>query len=59
VIVQNERIRALVLLAGLAAATLGMALVTIGVVVAPLFFPGVYLLGLGLLVSAVGAFLRL
>ena len=51
--------RALVLPAGLAVATLGMALVTFGVVVGGLFFPGVYLLAFGLLTSGECAVLRL
>jgi hypothetical protein len=48
----------LILLGGLAVATLGMALVVFGVVVSGLFFPGVYLLALGLVATAVGAMLR-
>jgi hypothetical protein len=49
----------IVLLAGLAVATLGMALVAFGVAVPALFFPGVYLLAIGLVGSAAGAILRL
>jgi hypothetical protein len=44
-----------ILLAGLALATLGMALVAFGVAVPALFFPGVYLLAIGLAGSAVSA----
>jgi hypothetical protein len=43
------------LLGGLATATVGMALVTVGVAVGGLFFPGIYLLAAGLLATAVGA----
>ena len=53
----SPKIQQLILLAGLAVATLGMALVVFGVVVSSLFFPGVYLLALGLLAAAVGALL--
>lgn len=49
----------IVLLAGLAVATLGMALVAFGVAAPALFFPGIYLLAIGLLASAAGAVLRL
>jgi hypothetical protein len=48
----------LILLGGLAAATLGMALVVFGLVVSALFFPGVYLLALGLVAAGVGALLH-
>jgi hypothetical protein len=48
-----------VLVAGLTLATLGMALVAFGVAVPALFFPGVYLLAIGLLGSAAGAVARL
>jgi hypothetical protein len=54
----SPNLQQLVLLGGLAAATLGMALVVFGVVVPALFFPGVYLLALGLVVAGVGALLR-
>ncbi len=47
------------MLGGLAIATLGMALVAFGVAVRGVFFPGVYLLALGLLATAIGALLRL
>lgn len=55
----NERVRSLLLPGGLAAATLGMALVAIGVALPGVFFVGVYLLAIGLLVTAAGAVLRL
>ena len=55
----NRDIAEMVLLAGLAVMTLGMALVTFGVVATGLFFPGVYLLAFGLIATAVGAVLRL
>jgi hypothetical protein len=54
----NPRITESVLFGGLMIATLGMALVIFGVVVPALFFPGVYLLALGLLAAGVGALLR-
>jgi hypothetical protein len=54
----SANIQQLILLGGLAAATLGMALVAFGVVVSALFFPGVYLLAVGLLVAGAGALLR-
>jgi uncharacterized membrane protein YqjE len=55
----KRNLSGLILLGGLALATLGMALVTFGVVVPALFFPGVYLLAVGMLVSAGGALLGL
>lgn len=55
----NKKAGGLMLPGGLALATLGMALVTTGVAWAPLFFPGIYLLTGGLLVSAAGTALRL
>ncbi len=39
-------------------ATVGMALITFGVVEYWLFFPGVYLLAIGLITTAVAALLR-
>ena len=53
----KANIQQLVLLSGLAVATVGMAFVVFGVVVSVLFFPGVYLLALGLVSAAVGAIL--
>jgi hypothetical protein len=55
----NRNIAELVLLAGLAVMTLGMALVAFGVVATGLFFPGVYLLAIGLIATAGGAAARL
>jgi hypothetical protein len=55
----NRNLSGLILLGGVALATLGMALVTFGVVAPALFFPGVYLLAIGMLVSAGGALLGL
>ena len=55
----NRNIAELVLLAGLAVMTLGMALVAFGVVATALFFPGVYLLAIGLIATAGGAVMRL
>ena len=55
----NRNIAELVLLAGLAVMTLGMALVAFGVVATGLFFPGVYLLAIGLIATAGGAVMRL
>jgi hypothetical protein len=49
----------IVLMIALAITTLGMAFITFGVVVSGLFFPGVYLLAIGLLATAAGAVLRL
>jgi hypothetical protein len=43
----------IVLLAGLIAACIGMAMIFIGVLSPGLFYPGVFILGLGLLTSAV------
>lgn len=54
----NANVQHLALPGGLAVATLGMAFVVFGVVVPFLFFPGVYLLALGLVAAAVGAILR-
>ena len=54
----NKKLTGLVLPAGLALVTLGMALVAFGVVATGLFFPGVYLLGIGLLTAAAGALLH-
>jgi hypothetical protein len=54
----SVNIQQLILLGGLALATLGMALVVFGVVVSGLFFPGVYLLAFGLVTAGVGAILR-
>ncbi len=51
----KANIQQLILLSGLAVATVGMALVVFGVVVSVLFFPGVYLLALGLVAAGVGA----
>lgn len=48
----------LVLLIALIVTTLGMALITFGVVVSTLFFPGVYLLAIGLLAAGAGGLLR-
>ena len=47
------------MLGGLTTATLGMALVTLGVVISGLFFPGVYMLAAGLFATGVGAVLHL
>jgi hypothetical protein len=55
----NRNIGELILLAGLAVMTLGMALVAFGVVATGLFFPGVYLLAIGLIATAAGAVVRL
>jgi hypothetical protein len=55
----NRRTAELILMAGLAVMTLGMALVAFGVVATGLFFPGVYLLAIGLVATAGGAVLRL
>ena len=55
----NRKIAALVLLGGLTAATLGMALVALGVVIGGLFFAGIYLLAAGLFATAVGSLLHL
>lgn len=41
------------LLAGAGLATVGMAVTLAGIMLGPLFLPGVYLIGLGLLVLAV------
>ena len=49
----------LVIVIGLVIMTLGMAFIAFGVVVAGLFFPGVYLLAIGLVATAAGAVLRL
>ena len=49
----------LMLTAGLIIMVLGMAFVTLGVVVSGVFFAGVYLLAIGLLATGVGAVLRL
>ena len=49
----------LFIIVGLVIMTLGMALVAFGVVVSGLFFPGVYLLAIGLVATAAGAVLRL
>jgi hypothetical protein len=57
-VIVSERIAQLTLSAGLVVATLGMALVVFGVVISVLFFPGVYLLALGLLAAGLGALLR-
>lgn len=54
----NERAE-LILLAALIVTTVGMALITFGVVVPTLFFPGVYLLAFGLIATGAGALLRL
>jgi hypothetical protein len=48
----------LLLLAGLVVLTVGMALITFGVVVSGFFFPGVYLLAIGMIVTGAGAVLR-
>ncbi len=48
----------LLLLGGLVFLTLGMALVAFGVVVSGLFFAGVYMLAIGLVVTGLGALLR-
>jgi hypothetical protein len=55
----NRSVAELILLAGLAVMTLGMALVAFGVVATGLFFPGVYLLAFGLVATAAGAVMRL
>jgi hypothetical protein len=55
----NRNTAELILMAGLAVMTLGMALVAFGVVATQLFFPGVYLLAIGLVATAGGAVLRL
>jgi hypothetical protein len=55
----NRNTAELILMAGLAVMTLGMALVAFGVVATQLFFPGVYLLAIGLGATAIGAVLRL
>ena len=49
----------LVLIVGLVIMTIGMALVTFGVVVSGLFFAGVYMLAIGMVTTAAGAILRL
>jgi hypothetical protein len=48
----------LVLLIALIVTTLGMALITFGVVASTLFFPGVYLLAIGLLGVGAGGLFR-
>jgi uncharacterized membrane protein YqjE len=53
----KANIQQLILLSGLVVATVGMAFVVFGVVVSVLFFPGVYMLALGLVAAAVGAIL--
>ena len=55
----NRNTAELILMAGLAVMTLGMALVAFGVVATQLFFPGVYLLAIGLIATAGGAVMRL
>ena len=55
----NRNTAELILMAGLAVMTLGMALVAFGVVATQSFFPGVYLLAIGLVATAGGALLRL
>jgi hypothetical protein len=55
----NRNTAELILMAGLAVMTLGMAFVAFGVVATGLFFPGVYLLAIGLVATAGGAVLRL
>jgi hypothetical protein len=54
----TQRTAELALLIGLVVATLGMALVAFGVVVSAMFFPGVYLLAIGLLASAAAGLFR-
>ena len=48
----------LTILIALIVTTLGMALITFGIVVAALFFPGVYLLAIGLLATAAAGSMR-
>ena len=48
----------LALLIALSVTTAGMALIAFGVVVSGLFFPGVYLLAIGLLATAAGGLAR-
>ena len=55
----TQRLARLVLLGGLTAATLGMALVAFGVVMSSLFFPGTYLLVAGVLATGAGALMHL
>jgi hypothetical protein len=55
----NRNRAEVILLVGLAVMTLGMALVAFGVIATGLFFPGVYLLAIGLIATAGGAVLRL
>jgi hypothetical protein len=54
----TNRMIELAMLAALAVTTIGMALITFGVAVAFLFFPGVYLLAAGLLATAVTGLLK-
>jgi hypothetical protein len=49
----------LILVIGLVIMSVGMALITFGVVVSGVFFAGVYLLAIGLAATAAGAILRL
>lgn len=55
----THRNPAVILLLALIVTTVGMAFVTFGVVIPVLFFPGVYLLAIGLLGVAAGALLDL
>ena len=54
----TQRTAELALLVALGVTTVGMALITFGVVASGLFFPGVYLLAIGLLATAVAGLLR-
>lgn len=54
----TQRTVELALLIGLVVATLGMALVAFGVVASAWFFPGVYLLAIGLLATTAAGLLR-
>lgn len=47
-----------VILAGVAAIGIGMTLVMGGLIVPPLFRPGTFIIGLGMLLSAAGGALR-
>ncbi|HEX6559107.1 MAG TPA: hypothetical protein VF021_06575 [Longimicrobiales bacterium] len=48
-----------VLLAGLAIVTVGMAILIIGVISPALFYPGVYLIAAGMLVTAIAGVLHI
>lgn len=54
-----NRIADLILLVALVLTTVGMAMITFGVVLSGLFFAGVYLLVIGLIGSGIGALLQL